>query len=95
MVDLWSESSSSGDEALKIPSLEEESEVMDSWKISEDKACDIGVSIFGMGGIGKVTLHCPGCRRELGVVLQRGTLIVFFEHQQEIQVLEKIANLQI
>ncbi|PQQ15705.1 hypothetical protein Pyn_33125 [Prunus yedoensis var. nudiflora] len=82
MVDLWSESSSSGDEALKITSLEE-TEVVDSWKISEDKACDIGVSIFGMGGIGKVTLHSTGCRRELGVVLQRVTLTVFSEHSQK------------
>lgn len=80
MVDPWSESSSSGDEALKITSLEEETEVIDSRKISEDKACDIGVSIFGMGGIGKVTLHCLECRRELGVVLQRVTLTVFSEH---------------
>ncbi|KAK7840431.1 hypothetical protein CFP56_016723 [Quercus suber] len=48
--------------------------MMDAWKFTEFKACDISSSIFRMGDFGKIMLFPQACRRELGVVLQRHNL---------------------
>ena len=57
--------------------FEEMEGMMDAGKFTEFKACDISSSIFRMGDFGKIMLFPQGCRRELGVVLQRHNLVVF------------------